>query len=276
MNEELLQIPINQISTVSNYRKTFNEKSLKELAASIEENGVIEPIIVRRKDDKFELIAGERRLRASEMGGQVTIKAIVREVADEDLLKLQIVENIQREGVQFMEEARAIRKLRDDMSLDISEIAQMISKTETHIYNTLSLTKMSPAAQDAAEKGELGKEVAIYIARLKNPDNQTKAAMDLRRSDRSKLISGRTARKYIKETFGAKPDEQPKIKRNRIQKQHGSDYQANWKKYLVKFSAEEFLFFKESVNGRTETAALAEAVEWVMTSKQQSAEVANA
>lgn len=117
MNQpELKQIPINQIHAASNYRKTFNDKSLKELAASIKENGVLEPIIVRPNSNGFQIIAGERRYRASKIAGIVTIPAVVRDVADADILKLQIIENVQREGVPFMEEAYAIKKLRDDCS----------------------------------------------------------------------------------------------------------------------------------------------------------------
>jgi ParB family chromosome partitioning protein len=116
---ELKQIPINQIHAASNYRKTFNDKSLKELAASIKENDVLEPIIVRPNNNGYQIVAGERRYRASKMAGKVTIPAVVREIADADILKVQIIENVQREGVQFMEEAYAIKKLRDDCTLDV-------------------------------------------------------------------------------------------------------------------------------------------------------------
>lgn len=262
MKDEYLQIPVNEIYARSNYRKTFNEKSLKELAASIEQNGVIEPIIVRRTEKGYELIAGERRFRASELCGQITIPAIVKTVSDDEVLKLQIVENIQREGVQFMEEARGILALRDKMALNVAEIAKMIGKSDALIHNLLLLTKMSPAAQEAANKGELGKEVAILIAQLPNSDYQTKAATAMRRADRTKLITGRTARQYIQDTFGAERVSVPR--KNPIQKQFGSDYQANWKKYLVHFTTAEFEKFKSIVRGRSETSVLAEAVDCVM------------
>ncbi len=263
MKDELLEIPLNQIQAKNNYRKTFNEKSLKELAASIKENGVIEPIVVRRvAEDFYNIIAGERRFRASEMAGLVTIPAIVKTVAEDDVLLLQIVENIQREGVQFMEEARALRQMRDEMALDVAEIARMIGKSDALVHNLLLLTKMSSVAQDAANKGELGKEVAVYIARLPNDEFQNKAATALRRSEKSKLISGRVARQYIEDTFGAK--RVSRAQRNRIQKQNGNDYQSNWKKYLVNFSSLEFEKFKKVLRGRTETSVIAEAVEAVM------------
>ncbi len=263
MKSEFLEIPLNQIQAKNNYRKTFNEKTLKELAASIKENGVVEPILVRRvREDFYNIIAGERRFRAAEICGLVTIPAIVKEVADNKVLLLQIVENIQREGVPFMEEARALRQMRDELALDVAEIAKMIGKSDALIHNLLLLTKMSPIAQDAANKGELSKEVAVYIARLPNHDYQNKAANALRRSDKTKLITGRTARDYIQETFGAKRVSRPQ--QNKVQKQNGNDYQANWKKYLVNFSTLEFEKFKQIVRGRSDTTSVAEAVECVM------------
>jgi ParB family chromosome partitioning protein len=157
LQPELKQIPINQIHGGSNYRKTFNDKSLKELAQSIKENGVLEPIIVRPNSNGFQIVAGERRYRASKLAGKVTIPAVVREVDDADILKLQIIENVQREGVQFMEEAYAIKKLRDDCTLDIKEIANTVGKSEAYVYYMLRLTAMTDDARAIAEKGWISK-----------------------------------------------------------------------------------------------------------------------
>lgn len=262
MADELLEIALNQIKTKSNYRKSFNDKSLKELAQSIRENGVIEPIIVQPNRDGFYLVAGERRVRAAGIAGLVSIPAIVKEISDGEFLKIQLVENIQREGVHFMDEARAIRQMRDDLSLDIGEIVKILGKSEAYVYYQLKVTQMSPSAQDACNKGEISKSVAWQISKLPNKEHQTQTATDLRRSEKSNLITERTAKQYIEENFGDKRVFRPK--RNYSQKIAGNDFQTNWKKYLVNFTGEQFEHFKRIVKGRTDTHTISEAVEVVM------------
>lgn len=265
MKQEQREIPINQIHSKDNYRKTFNEKSLNELAQSVKENGVIQPILVRPDTKGFAIVAGERRYRAAVIAGLVTIPALVREVSDDvEVLKTQIIENVQREGVPYMEEAYGLQKLRDKGAFDVKEIASMIGKTESYVYYMLKLTAMSPDARTIAEKGWLGKGVAWEIAKLPNEDDQTKAANDLARTKRDKLITASTARTYIADNFG---DGDGALRKKRVAKfglgSH-TDYAANWKHHLVRFSIEQFENFKTIVRGRTETAVLSEAVDIVM------------
>jgi ParB/RepB/Spo0J family partition protein len=262
MQPELKQIPINQIHAASNYRKTFNDKSLKELAASIKENGVLEPIIVRPNSDGFQIVAGERRFRASKLAGIVTIPAVIRDVNDEDILKLQIIENVQREGVQFMEEAYAIKKLRDDCTLDVAEIAKVVGKSDAYVYMQLRLTSMSDEARMIAEKGWISKGVAWEISGLKDKEQQTTAANALARTQKDRLITQNGAKSYIRETF---LDSATRLRRER--KGHfgdKSDYTANWKYHLVRFNCDQFERFKKIVRGRTENDVIAEAVDMVM------------
>jgi ParB family chromosome partitioning protein len=262
MNQpELKQIPINQIHAASNYRKTFNDKSLKELAQSIKENGVLEPIIVRPNNSGFQIVAGERRYRASKMAGIVAIPAVIRDVDDADILKLQIIENVQREGVQFMEEAYAIKKLRDDCTLDMKEIARMIGKSEAYVYYMLKLTSMSDDARVIAEKGWIGKGVAWQIAKLESKEQQTEAANALARTKRDKLVTESGAKHYIADNFG---DSSRKMSKQRVKVYGTDEYKANWKHHLVRFDTDQFVDFKKIVRGRTETEVLAEAVDCVM------------
>lgn len=260
--QELKEIPINQIHVRDNYRKTFRDKSLKELAQSIKENGIIEPIIVRANNSGFEIIAGERRFRASQIAGLVTMPAIVREIGDADILRVQIVENVQREGVQFMEEAYALAKLRDDCSLDVDEIAKLIGKSTAYAFYMLKLCEMSPDARQIAEKGWLQKSVAWHIAKLKNEDDQTKAANDLARTKSDKLVTEATAKSYIADNFNG--DTFKALRKKRVEIYGDNDYAANWKRYLVQFTCEQFEEFKAIVRGRTQTDVLAEAVDLVM------------
>jgi ParB family chromosome partitioning protein len=259
--QQLLEIPINEIHAKENYRKTFKDASLKELAQSIKENGVLEPIIVRPNNTGYEIIAGERRYRASKMAGVVTIPAVVREIADADILKIQIIENVQREGVQFMEEAYAIKKLRDDCTLDVKEIAKTIGKSEGYVYYMLRLTAMSDDARVIAEKGWISKNVAWQIAKIPDTDQQTTAANALARPDRAKLITESGAKHYIADNFG---DSKRRLSKTRV-KIYGDDaYKANWKHHLVRFSCDQFEEFKKVVRGRTETDVISEAVDIVM------------
>lgn len=260
--DELKEIALNQIKTKNNYRKTFRDKSLKELAQSIKENGVLEPVIVRQNGTGFELIAGERRVRAAFLANVATVPAIVKEISDRDILKIQMIENIQREDVPFMEEAYGLRDLRDKCDLDTSELAKMVGKSDFYVFVMLKMTEMHAEAQEAARKGELLKSVVFHIAKLKNKELQGIAARDLRRSKKDKLITESCARKYIKTNFS----EQGLLQRRRtkIQKSYGNDFSANWKKYLLTFNCQQFEYFKAIARGRTDVPTLSEAVEQVM------------
>lgn len=261
MAERLEYIPLNRIAIADNYRKTMSEKSLKELAASIEQYGVQEPILVRELvDGSFELIAGQRRFRASESIGAVTIPAIVKDIAPDRILALQIIENVQRENVPFMEEADALRQLRDEQALDGAEIAKLIGKSEWYVHYMLRLTTMPENAQTACREGKIKKSVAFLIARLPNADVQSQAATDLARSQKGKLIGERAARHYIENTFG----KQRKRRQSRVVKEFGNDFAANWKKHLLDFDAEQFEEFKRIVKGRVEIGVWSEAVDCVL------------
>lgn len=261
--QELKEIPINQVHPDSNYRKTFNEKTLKELAASIKQNGVLEPIIVRPDVKGFAIVAGERRFRASQIAGMVTIPAVIREIADADVLKVQIIENVQREGVPYMEEAYGVRRLRDECTYDVAEIAKMIGKSDSYVYMMLRICNLSDEARIIAEKGWISKPVAWQIAKLTSPAFQTQAAEDLARPKRDKLITESGAKSYIQEHFG---DDPRALRRRRVEKfgTGSNDYAANWKHYLVRFTIEQFEKFKGVVRGRTETSVLSEAVDIVL------------
>lgn len=257
------EININSIRTRSNYRQTFDEKKLKELASSIKEHGIIQPLVLRPIGNKYEIIAGERRFRAAKIAQLVKVPAIIREINDAKFLETQLVENMQREGVQFMEEAFGLKRLRDECDLDTAEICKKVSKSEWYVYMMLKLTDMSETAQAACARGEIGKSVAFIIAKLPTHDQQAKAAVDLRRDRADKLIGERAARHYIEQSFGE--DRYVRApKKSRVQREIGHDYGANWKKNLLTFDAKQFEHFKKILNGKTETAAFAAAVEQVM------------
>lgn len=265
MKQDLQEIPVNKIDVESNYRKTFDKKKLNELAKSIRKNGVIQPIVVRTAGKRFFLIAGERRLRAAKIADLVTIPAVIREMDNSvDIIELQLIENIQKEGVSYMEEAYGLQKLRDKGSLDIKEIADRIGKSDQYVYCAIRLAAMSPDARNIAEKGWISKSVAWEISKLTNEDQQTKAANDLARTKRDKLITASGAKHYIRDNFG---DSAPALKTKRLKTfgpDSNKDYAANWKHHLVRFENHQFERFRAIVRGRTENAVLSEAVDLVM------------
>lgn len=263
MQQELKNLPINLIDVEENYRKTFDEKKLAELAKSIRKNGVIQPIVVRTKGDRYSLIAGERRLRASKLADQVTIPSVIRQIDEQAYaIELQLIENIQKEQVPYMEEAYGFARLRETGILDVKEIAERIGKHENYVYIALQLTRMAEDARRIAEKGWISKGVAWEVAKLKDPEQQVQAANDLARTKNDKMITANGALKYIQTTFG---DGKRRLQKERVAKfGPGSEYIANWKKYLVNFTADEFERFKTICRGRTDTEVLAETVDLVM------------
>jgi ParB family chromosome partitioning protein len=125
----------------------FETEKLDELAASISENGVIQPIIVRRSGEGFELVAGERRWRAAQKAGLQRIPALVQEVSDEKLLELALVENIQRDELSPIEEAHAYQLLTEEFSLSQQEIARRVGRSRTAVTNTLRLLRLPKTIQ---------------------------------------------------------------------------------------------------------------------------------
>lgn len=136
-------------------RQQFDPEALEELKKSIEEVGVLTPVIVQKIGDRYQLIAGERRLHASKLAKKTTMPCMIRDANSEDLLKIALIENIQREDLNDIELARAYEKLRDDFFLTQSEIAQKVGKSRSVVANTLRLLELSQNLQEAVRKGDI-------------------------------------------------------------------------------------------------------------------------
>ncbi|MCK4537448.1 MAG: ParB/RepB/Spo0J family partition protein [Candidatus Krumholzibacteria bacterium] len=136
-------------------RDHFDDKHLGELAESIKRNGVLQPVVVRRAGDRYQLIVGERRLRASEIAEKTTIPAIVRNVDDNDALKLALLENLQREDLNPIEEARGYLALKQRTGLSSKEIASILGKNRSTVANTLRLLNLPTEVIGLIEAGRL-------------------------------------------------------------------------------------------------------------------------
>ncbi|MBI4446027.1 MAG: ParB/RepB/Spo0J family partition protein [Acidobacteria bacterium] len=136
-------------------RMQFESERLDELARSIAENGILQPIVVRKSGDQFEIVAGERRWRAAQRAGLARIPAIIQDVSDEKMVELALVENIQRDELSPIEEAHAYQLLSDQFSLTQEEIARRVGKSRVAVANTLRLLRLPKNIQQALLSGEL-------------------------------------------------------------------------------------------------------------------------
>ena len=136
-------------------RTRFREEALEELARSIEASGIIQPLVVRQIGKKFQLIAGERRWRAAQRAGLKSVTAIVRQVPDELALEMTLVENIQREDLNAIEQARAFERLMDEFNVTQEAVAERTGKDRATVANAIRLLKLEPTIQDWIEEGKL-------------------------------------------------------------------------------------------------------------------------
>lgn len=156
LGEELMEIELDLIEPNAEQPRTrFTEENLENLAQSIRANGIVQPIIVRRRGGRYEIVAGERRWRASQRIGLQKIPAIIKEVSDEKLLELALVENIQRQELNAIEEAKAYRKLIDTIGLTQEMIAERVGKGRTIITTFLRLLKLSDDIQKLVEEEKI-------------------------------------------------------------------------------------------------------------------------
>jgi len=128
-------------------RKEFDEDSLMELADSIKQFGILQPLLVQKRKDYYEIIAGERRWRAAKMAGIKEVPIIIREYTDQEIVEISLIENIQRENLNPIEEAMAYKRLLEEFHLKQDEVAERVSKSRTAVTNSMRLLKLSPRVQ---------------------------------------------------------------------------------------------------------------------------------
>ena len=170
--EELREIDINRIlPNTQQPRKNFDEDGLNELADSIRAHGVIQPIVVQPLPDSFfQIIAGERRWRASQRAGLLRMPAVIREVGAESSLEIALIENLQREDLNPIEEAQAFEKLIVDLGLTQEEVANRVGKSRATITNTLRLLRLPPEVQTWISENKLSTGHAKALLSLSEPD----------------------------------------------------------------------------------------------------------
>ena len=178
--EEIIYVQFGQIKpNPFQPREDFDQQSIDELAQSIKEKGVIQPLLVRRRGDNYELIAGERRLRASNLLGLKEIPVIVREVSDQDSLELALIENIQREELNPIEEARAYQHLIDKFKVSQEKISEALGKSRVTITNTLRLLKLPHEIQVEMKKGRISFAHGRALLEIDDANHQRRLTQDI-------------------------------------------------------------------------------------------------
>lgn len=171
--EEIEMVKIDELrSNPYQPRKVFDEEALQELAASIKEHGVFQPIIIKKSIKGYEIIAGERRVKASKIAGLEEIPAIVRDFSDNEMMEIALLENLQRENLNAIEESTAYKKLLETLSLTQEELAKRLGKSRSHITNMLGLLTLPEEVQTALSNKELTMGHARIISKLENKEQQ--------------------------------------------------------------------------------------------------------
>jgi len=175
--DSVVDLKINDISPNNGQpRKNFNDDALNELALSIKENGVIQPIIVQRKGEGYRIVAGERRWRAARIAGLSVIPAIVRDLSDKETMAQALIENIQREDLNPIEEASAMQNLLKTHKLTQEQLATKLGKPRATIANTLRILNLDESLQEFVSRGDLSEGHAKAILALKEKEDQRKVA----------------------------------------------------------------------------------------------------
>lgn len=236
-SEEIIDIPLEQLRPNPYQPRTvFTDESLKELATSIKEHGVFQPIIVKRSIKGYEIIAGERRYRASKLVGLEKIPAIVRNFTDEQMMEIALLENLQRENLSAIEEAQAYYNLQNNLNLTQEELANKVGKSRSHITNMLGLLRLPNLVQEMVNKKQISMGHARVLSKLEDNDKIVELAkkivdenFSVRRLEemanetpgleRKVKIERKTSTsnyKYVEELLEAKFDSRVKIKDNKI------------------------------------------------------------
>jgi len=194
-------------------RKRFDEESLQELASSITENGVIQPIIVVKKGTGYRIVAGERRWRASRLAGLTVIPAIVRDLTDLQTMEQALIENIQRQDLNPLEEAYAMDRLMKEHGLTQEQLSKKLGKSRPAIANTIRLMAIDESLQDYIRNGDLTAGHARALLALPSLEEQKKAADVIL----NKELSVRETEEYVRRILMPKPEkvkDSPELDKN--------------------------------------------------------------
>lgn len=169
--EEIVEINIDELRpNPYQPRKQFDEEALKELSESIKEHGVFQPIIIKKSIKGYEIIAGERRVRASKLAGKEKIPAIIRSFTDEQMMEIALLENLQREDLNALEEAKAYELMLNNLHITQEELSKKVGKSRSHITNMLGLLSLPNSVQGMVSSGDISMGHARVLSKLSDEE----------------------------------------------------------------------------------------------------------
>ncbi len=179
-NEEIIEINLDELrANPYQPRKVFNDEALRDLSESIKEHGVFQPIIVKKSIKGYEIIAGERRVRASKLAGLTKIPAIIRNLNDEQMMEIALLENLQRENLSAIEEAIAYKSMIEKLSLTQEELSKKVGKSRSHITNTLGLLRLPKEVQTMVANNQLSMGHARVLSKLEDDEKIIEMAHEI-------------------------------------------------------------------------------------------------
>ena len=214
--EDIVEVNLDELrANTYQTRKWFNDEALQELAASIKEHGVFQPIIVKKSIKGYEIIAGERRVRASKLAGLTKIPAIVRNLTDELMMEIALLENLQRENLNCIEEALAYKSMITTLGLTQESLATKVGKSRSHITNMLGLLRLPQSVQDMVSSGNLSMGHARVLSKIEDNDKIVELA--------NKIVNEKLAVRDI-EQISESDDIEKKVKITRQKNPSNENY----------------------------------------------------
>ena len=227
-------------------RKTFEEERLNDLASSIQQHGILQPIVLRQTVQGYYIVVGERRFRASKLAGLTEVPAIIKELSDEDMMELAIIENLQREDLNAIEEAESYKKMMTDLNITQQEVARRLGKSRPYIANMLRLLQLPKNVAQMVQQGVLSSAHGRTLLTLKDASKIKKTAKQAAQESWSVryleeyvngLVSKDISRKVDKETKESKPKMIQQQERF-LKKQYGAKVDISTSKNVGKITFE--------------------------------------
>ena len=227
-------------------RKTFEEERLNDLASSIQQHGILQPIVLRQTVQGYYIVVGERRFRASKLAGLTEVPAIIKELFDEDMMELAIIENLQREDLNAIEEAESYKKMMTDLNITQQEVARRLGKSRPYIANMLRLLQLPKNVAQMVQHGALSSAHGRTLLTLKDASKIKKTAKQAAQESWSVryleeyvngLVSKDISRKVDKETKESKPKMIQQQERF-LKKQYGAKVDISTSKNVGKITFE--------------------------------------
>lgn len=207
----IILLKINDVSPNRNQpRKTFNEDTLHELADSIKQHGIVQPLVVQKKDDYYEIIAGERRWRAAKLAKLKEVPVVIKDYSEQEIVEIALIENIQREDLNPIEEALAYKKLLEEYNLKQDQVAERVSKSRTAVTNSMRLLKLSDDVQQMVIEELISSGHARALLGIEDKDLQYKTAVRIM----DERLSVRETEKLVNEIKNPKPKKEKPVIQN--------------------------------------------------------------